>query len=72
MGRLTLLIVAGTWAAWLLAPAPALAYLTPDSGSMLLQLLLGGLAGLFVLLRILLSRIKTFLAQRMQRARLTR
>jgi hypothetical protein len=36
----------------LIIPAPVYAYLDPGSGSMLLQLLLGGVAGLVVLVKI--------------------
>ncbi|MFQ5739021.1 MAG: hypothetical protein ACE5JX_08390 [Acidobacteriota bacterium] len=37
-----------------------LAYLDPGSGSMLLQLLLGGVAGAFVLVKLFWRRITTF------------
>jgi len=43
----------------LVAPA-AYAYVDPGAGSMLLQLLLGGVAGLLVLLRLLRHRIASF------------
>jgi hypothetical protein len=48
----------------LLAPTVASAYLNPDSGSMLLQALLGGFAGLAVLGRLYWHRITAFLGRR--------
>ena len=50
-------------AAVLLAP-PALAYLDPGSGSMMLQLLVGGIAGLVVLLRLFWGRVLRFFGLR--------
>jgi Na+/proline symporter len=47
-----------------LAPTRAAAYLNPDTGSMLLQALLGGFAGLAVLVRLFWSRITAFLGRR--------
>ena len=44
-------------------PRPALAYLDPGSGSMLLQLLLGGIAGIAVLLRIFWDKLQTNLSR---------
>lgn len=41
----------------LVAPTPAEAYLDPGSGSMLLQLLLGGVAGIAVLFRLYWRRL---------------
>jgi hypothetical protein len=43
------------------APHPAWAYLDPGSGSMLLQVLLGGIAGAVVLVRIYWRRLMAFL-----------
>lgn len=40
-----------------LLPAPAYAYLDPNSGSLLLQVLLGGFAGLAVLFRLYWKRL---------------
>jgi hypothetical protein len=51
-------------AAAALAPSPALAYLNPDSGSMLLQVLLAGAAGLGVALKLLWHRIAAALGGR--------
>jgi Na+/proline symporter len=48
----------------LLVPSAALAYLNPDSGSMLLQALLGGAAGLAVLVRLYWRRVTGFLSRR--------
>ncbi|HYG69957.1 MAG TPA: hypothetical protein VD838_19930 [Anaeromyxobacteraceae bacterium] len=47
----------GTVAVALFWPAPAAAYLNPDSGSLLLQVLLGGAAGLGVAFKLLWHRI---------------
>jgi hypothetical protein len=47
--------------AFLAAPALARAYTDPGAGSMLLQLLLGGAAGLFVAFRMFKDRIRRFL-----------
>ncbi len=48
---------------WLSA-SPAWAYLDPGSGSMLLQLLLGGLAGLGVIVRLYWHRVQDFFGVR--------
>ena len=45
----------------LLLPDRALAYLDPGSGSMMLQLLLGGLAGVAVLLRVCWGKLQSAL-----------
>lgn len=44
-------------AAVLATPTPAHAYVDPGAGSMLLQLLLGGVAGLFVFFRLFREKI---------------
>jgi hypothetical protein len=44
-----------------LSATPAHAYLDPGSGSMLLQLLLGGAAGLAVIVKLYWRRFKAFL-----------
>jgi len=44
-----------------IAPAPSFAYLDPGSGSMLLQLILGGVAGLVVVFKLYWSRLLSFL-----------
>ena len=43
---------------WLLSPSPAYAYLDPGTGGMLLQLLLGGVAGALVVGKLYFSKIK--------------
>lgn len=55
MSRLDLI----TWIAVLLAlfVSPAHAYIDPGAGSMLLQILLGGIAGLVVFLKLFWHRI---------------
>ena len=45
---------------WLLAEAPALAYLDPGSGSMLLQVLLGGFAAVGVIGKLYWHRVTSF------------
>jgi hypothetical protein len=44
----------------LLVPTRAMAYLDPGSGSMLLQLLLGGVAGLAVVVKLFWRRLLAF------------
>ncbi len=44
--------------------SPAWAYLDPGSGSMLLQLLLGGLAGLGVIVKLYWHRVQDFFGVR--------
>lgn len=56
-----LLLLAG---AALLSPSTARAYLNPDQGSMLLQLLLGGVAGAAVLAKVFWQRIVSFFTRR--------
>lgn len=45
---------------FLLFPTQAMAYIDPGSGSMLLQLILGGVAGLFVIIRLYWHRFLSF------------
>ena len=52
------------WLALLVVPSPAHAYLDPGTGSMLLQLLLGGVAGFVVLMKMGWRRILGFLGLR--------
>ena len=56
MCRLGYLILIGFFLS-LTAPSAALAYLDPGSGSMLLQLVLGGLAGLAVIAKLYWHRL---------------
>jgi hypothetical protein len=44
-----------------MAPAPSFAYLDPGSGSMILQLILGGVAGLVVVFKLYWGRLLSFL-----------
>lgn len=53
----------------LLAAGPAQAYLDPGSGSMLLQIILGGLAGLVVLVKLYWARLRAWLQSRRGAAR---
>jgi len=46
---------------FLCRPVPALAYLDPAAGSLILQVILGGVAGLIVLLRLYWRRLRGFL-----------
>ena len=48
----------------LLATTPAYAYLDPGSGSMLLQLVLAGVAGLAVIMKLYWHRLMVFLGRR--------
>jgi hypothetical protein len=48
----------------LLFANPAYAYLDPGSGSMILQLILGGVAGLFVILKLYWRRLLALLGLR--------
>jgi hypothetical protein len=59
--RKTAAVVFFGWYSILLLPSPAQAYLDPGSGSMLLQLLLGGVAGLTVLLKLFWHRVREVL-----------
>ena len=52
------LILLGIWGV-----TPVYAYLDPGTGSMLLQLLLGGVAGLAMLAKMYWSKIKHFLGR---------
>ena len=54
------LALAGIVGTLLMAPIPAHAYLDPGTGSMFLQLLLGGVAGLAVLLKLYRQRLLSF------------
>jgi hypothetical protein len=49
---------------FLAGTAPAYAYLDPGSGSMMVQLLLGGVAGAVVLVRLYWARLLTLLGLR--------
>lgn len=49
-------------------PSPALAYLNPDTGSMLLQVLLAGAAGLAVAGKLLWGRLVGLFGRRRTRA----
>lgn len=57
----TLLLLVGCWFVW---EQPVNAYLDPGSGSMLLQLMLGGVAGLFVILKMYWTRFVSFFRDR--------
>ncbi|MGB5658938.1 MAG: hypothetical protein WBO54_05590 [Thermoanaerobaculia bacterium] len=46
--------------AFLCRPAAALAYLDPAAGSLILQVILGGVAGLIVLLKLYWRRLRGF------------
>jgi hypothetical protein len=50
--------------AFLAGAAPAYAYLDPGSGSMMVQLLLGGVAGAVVIVRLYWARLLTMLGLR--------
>jgi hypothetical protein len=46
---------------WLAAPKPALAYLDPGTGSILLQIIIGGVAGLGVVGKLYWHRLRGLL-----------
>lgn len=60
MAKYALVLVVGL----LVWPTSAEAYLDAGSGSMLLQLLLGGVAGLLVILKLYWQRVLSFLGRR--------
>jgi len=45
---------------WLVAPKTAQAYLDPGTGSILLQLIIGGVAGLGVIAKLYWHRVRSF------------
>lgn len=47
-------------ALWTASTTPARAYLDPGTGSMILQVILGGVAGALVVLKLYWNRIKAF------------
>ena len=53
-------IVLGVGLFWLASVTEAMAYLDPGSGSMLLQLLLGGVAGVVMLLKLYWHQLLVF------------
>lgn len=59
------------WGGGLVATTPAYAYLDPGSGSMLLQLLLGGVAGVAVIMKLYWYRVLTFMGIRKEQQELT-
>ena len=60
MKPLTLTLAAVSLLGSLAVSTPAYAYLDPGTGSMLLQLLLGGVAGALVIGKLYWARIKSF------------
>jgi hypothetical protein len=60
MKRVTLILVTAVLLGSLAVSAPAYAYLDPGTGSMLLQLLLGGVAGALVVGKLYWARIMSF------------
>jgi hypothetical protein len=53
-----------TWIALFVSATPAFAYIDPGSGGMMMQLLLGGVAGVAVLVRLYWQRFTTFIGVR--------
>ena len=53
-----------TWLLLFVLVTPAFAYIDPGSGGMMMQLLLGGFAGVVVLLRLYWQRFTTFIGLR--------
>ena len=64
MKPLTIILVAVVLPGSFVVTAPAYAYLDPGTGSMLLQLLLGGVAGFLVIGKLYWARIKAFFDRR--------
>lgn len=56
----TVVAVFTVWAT--ITPTPAFAYIDPGTGGLLIQLLLGGLAGALVIVKLYWSRLKAFFA----------
>jgi hypothetical protein len=52
------------WIALFASATPAFAYIDPGSGGMMMQLLLGGVAGVAVLVRLYWQRFTTFIGVR--------
>jgi hypothetical protein len=52
------------WTALFVCATPAFAYIDPGSGGMMMQLLLGGAAGVAVLVRLYWQRFTTFIGVR--------
>ncbi len=50
-----------------LAATPAWAYLDPGTGSMLVQMLIGGVAGSLFIIKLYYGRLKSFLLRRSQK-----
>lgn len=50
-------------------PAPAYAYLDPGTGSMILQMILGGVAGILVVGKLYWQRIKEFFGEKSKHPR---
>jgi hypothetical protein len=53
----------------IIAPAPAYAYIDPGAAGMLLQLVLGGLAGVLLVLKLYWKKIRSKLTRRRESAR---
>jgi hypothetical protein len=57
-------VIGTIWIVLFASATPAFAYVDPGSGGMMVQLLLGGVAGLTVLLRLYWQRFTTFIGVR--------
>lgn len=66
-GRLAFLLLLAL--PWLTAPEVAFAYLDPGTGSILLQALIGGVAGLGVILKLYWHRLRGLIGGRKKAAR---
>ena len=56
--------IAVVWIALFVQVTPAFAYIDPGSGGMMMQLLMGGMAGLVVLMRLYWQRFTRFIGIR--------
>lgn len=57
-------VIGTIWMVLFAGATPAFAYVDPGSGGMMMQLLLGGVAGVTVLLRLYWQRFTTFIGVR--------
>ena len=64
LSNISLATVTVVWFALFVFATPALAYIDPGSGGMMMQLLLGGAAGVAVIVRLYWQRFTTFIGVR--------
>lgn len=64
MSNISLATATVVWFALFVLVTPAFAYIDPGSGGMMMQLLLGGAAGVAVIVRLYWQRFTTFIGVR--------